>query len=111
MQAAFRKRGITDFGRVMVDPWSAGNFGIEEEIGAGSFAPSATTKLRITTMVMRGLYLGLYAIFDLNRLEVMKVVDKGPVPLSRRLVCQRDSPGGYRTTHLESVRGHPGGSY
>ncbi|SEP03266.1 Copper amine oxidase, N3 domain [Paenibacillus sophorae] len=53
MQAAFRKRGITDFDRVMVDPWSAGNFGIEEEMGVRLVR---AIKLRITTMVMRGLY-------------------------------------------------------
>ncbi len=28
-----RRRGITDFSLAMVDPWSAGNFGIEDEKG------------------------------------------------------------------------------
>ena len=28
-----RKRGITDFSLCMVDPWSAGNYGIEDEKG------------------------------------------------------------------------------
>jgi primary-amine oxidase len=32
-QAAMRKRGITNFDLCMVDPWSAGNFGIEAEAG------------------------------------------------------------------------------
>src|SRR5690242_824401 len=32
-QAAMRKRGITDFDLCMVDPWSAGNYGLEAEDG------------------------------------------------------------------------------
>ena len=32
-QAAIRKRGITDPNLVMVDPWSAGNYGYEDEEG------------------------------------------------------------------------------
>ena len=32
-QAAMRRRGITEFDLCMVDPWSAGNFGIEKERG------------------------------------------------------------------------------
>src|SRR5262249_60626066 len=32
-QAALRRRGVTDFSLAMVDPWSAGNFGIEGEQG------------------------------------------------------------------------------
>jgi primary-amine oxidase len=30
-QAAMRRRGVRDFSLAMVDPWSAGNFGIEDE--------------------------------------------------------------------------------
>src|SRR5207253_10051070 len=30
-QEALRKRGITDYSLLMVDPWSAGNYGAEEE--------------------------------------------------------------------------------
>ena len=32
-QAAIKKRGITDSSLVMVDPWSAGNYGFEDEEG------------------------------------------------------------------------------
>src|SRR5204863_566489 len=32
-QAAMRKRGVTDFDLCMVDPWSAGNFGVDDEKG------------------------------------------------------------------------------
>ena len=33
-RAALQKRGITDVNLVMVDPWPAGNFGVEDEQGA-----------------------------------------------------------------------------
>jgi primary-amine oxidase len=34
-QAAVRKRGVTDFDLWIVDPWSAGNFGLPAENGPG----------------------------------------------------------------------------
>ena len=37
-QAAMRKRGVTDFDLCMVDPWSAGNYGIEDETGPSAVA-------------------------------------------------------------------------
>ena len=33
-QEAIKKRGITDTDLVIVDPWSAGNYGIAEEMGS-----------------------------------------------------------------------------
>src|SRR5262245_39461898 len=32
-QEAMRKRGVTDFALTMIDPWSAGNFGLPDEAG------------------------------------------------------------------------------
>ena len=37
-QAAIKKRGITDPSLVMVDPWSAGNYGYEDEEGRAAGA-------------------------------------------------------------------------
>ncbi|MDT3425806.1 primary-amine oxidase [Paenibacillus forsythiae] len=81
MQEAFRRRGIEDFTRVMVDPWSAGNFGIEEEVGVRAVRAICYYKTSDYDNGYARPLSGLYAIFDLNRLEVMKVVDKGAVPL------------------------------
>ncbi|WP_209121113.1 primary-amine oxidase [Alkalihalobacillus sp. BA299] len=80
-QSALLKRGIKDFDLVMVDPWSAGNFGIEEENGLRlaraicwlrSFADDNGYARPIS---------GLYALVDLGKMEVMKIIDNGIVPL------------------------------
>lgn len=76
-QAALRKRGITDFDMVMVDPWSSGNFGSEEE---------QTTRLSRTLSWVRtgpkdNGYAhpieGVIAVVDLNKMEVLRVEDYG----------------------------------
>ncbi|GAC1627001.1 MAG: primary-amine oxidase [Ktedonobacteraceae bacterium] len=80
-QAALRKRGITDFDLVMVDPWSAGNYGAEEE-----------QKLRLTraltwvrTDPADNGYAhpveGIMALVDLNKMEVVRIDDTGVVPI------------------------------
>ncbi|OLO42441.1 tyramine oxidase [Alkalihalophilus pseudofirmus] len=80
-QSALLKRGIKDFDLVMVDPWSAGNFGIEEEDGLRlaraicwlrSFADDNGYARPIS---------GLYALVDLGKMEVVKIIDNGVVPL------------------------------
>ncbi len=77
-QAALAKRGITNMELVYVDPWSAGNFGGEEE---------NTRRILRTTVHVRtnpadpneNSYAhpveGLHAIFDLNKMEVIKIED------------------------------------
>ncbi len=80
-QAALRKRGITDFSLVMVDPWSAGNYGAEEE-----------QKLRLTRALIwvradptdNGYahpVEGIMALVDLNKMEVLRIDDTGVVPI------------------------------
>jgi primary-amine oxidase len=86
-QAALAKRGITNMELVYVDPWSAGNFGGEEE---------NTRRILRTTVHVRtnpadpneNSYAhpveGLHAIFDLNKMEVIKIEDYGVVPVPPR---------------------------
>lgn len=74
-QAAWARRGITNLELVCVGPWSAGNFGGEEE---------NRQRILRTTVYMRtnpddpneNSYAhpveGLHAIFDLNKMEVIK---------------------------------------
>ena len=79
--AAIAKRGISDPGLVMVDPWSAGNYGFEEEEGrrlvlARCFVRSSPTDNGYARPIE-----GVTAVVDLNSMEVMRVDDYGLVPL------------------------------
>ena len=82
-QEAMRRRGITDFDMVMVDPWSVGYNGPEDAAEKGRF-------LRPLTWVRRGdpddngyarPVEGLIVRFDLDRMEVVDIEDHGVVPL------------------------------
>ncbi len=80
-QAALRKRGITNLELVMVDPWSAGNYGTEEEntrriSRAISFVRSHPTDNGYAHPIE-----GVLAIVDLNKMEVVKIEDNGVIPL------------------------------
>lgn len=80
MQEAFMKRGITDFNLIMADPWSAGNFGIKEEEGKRIARTICWLKTHEHDNGYARPLSGLYAFVDLNKMEVMKVVDHGVVP-------------------------------
>ncbi|MCF8565111.1 primary-amine oxidase [Alicyclobacillus tolerans] len=96
-QAALRKRGITDFDLVMVDPWSSGNFGSEEE---------RTTRLSRTLSWVRtgpkdNGYAhpieGVIAVVDLNKMEVIRVEDYGVTSMPWK-------PGNYTPDSAGSLR-------
>ena len=79
--AAIGKRGITDPSLVMVDSWSAGNYGYEEEEGrrlvlARSFLRSGPNDNGYARPIE-----GVTAVVDLNSMEVVRVDDYGYVPL------------------------------
>ena len=79
--AAIRKRGITDASLVMVDPWSAGNYGYEEEEGrrlvlARCFVRSGPSDNGYARPIE-----GVTVVVDLNSMEVVRVDDYGLVPL------------------------------
>ena len=80
-QVAIKKRGITSPDLVMVDPWSAGNYGIDEEEGrrlvlARSFLRSSPTDNGYARPIE-----GVTAVVDLNSMEVVRVDDFGVVPI------------------------------
>lgn len=80
-QAAMRKRGITDFENVQVDPWSAGYFGFDDEEGRRLLrAPSYYYK-DATNPYAKPIE-GVLAYVDMNAGEVFKLIDTGvrPVP-------------------------------
>jgi primary-amine oxidase len=78
---ALRRRGITDLNQVMVDSWTVGNYGSEEE---------QTRRLLRSLVYLRpdrndNPYArpveGIVAFTDLNSLEVLRVEDHGILPI------------------------------
>jgi primary-amine oxidase len=81
-QAALRKRGVTNFDLVMVDPWSAGNYGLPSD-GPERRLTRAMTWVRSEpgdNGYSRPIE-GMVAIVDLNTMEVVRIEDDGVVPL------------------------------
>jgi primary-amine oxidase len=80
-QAAMRRRGITDFDKVQVDPWPSGNFGVEHEddrrISRCIFYYREHPQDNGYARPIEG----VVAFVDHGRAEVLEVVDYGVVPL------------------------------
>ena len=84
-QEAMRKRGITDFDLVVLDPWALGYNGPEDAPERGRF-------VRPLTWLRSGpgehSYAqpveGLVVRFDLDKMEVVDVEDHGVVPLPKK---------------------------
>ena len=78
---ALAKRGITDVDLVMVDPWSAGNYGIEGEEGMRlSYALCWLRSGPNDNGYARPIE-GVVPVVDLNEMKVLRVIDHGVVPL------------------------------
>jgi primary-amine oxidase len=97
-QAALAKRGITDMDMVMVDPWSAGNYGAPEE--------QTTRLVRALSWVRMGSandngyahpIEGVLALVDLNKMEVVRIDDTGVVPIPLE-------PGNYTAESIGQLR-------
>ena len=96
-KAAIEKRGIKDVDLVMVDPWSAGNFGIEEERGVRlSFARCWVRSNPTDNGYARPIE-GVIPVVDLNKMEVIRVEDHGVVPLP-------PNPGNYAAEYVKEYR-------
>lgn len=80
-QAALQKRGITNFDLVMVDPWSAGNFGVEQEQGLRIVRAFCWLKISPNDNGYARPIEGVVPVVDLNQMQVLKVEDYGVVPL------------------------------
>ena len=80
-QAAIAKRGITNPNLVMVDPWSAGNYGIEDEEGVRLSRALCWVKANPTDHGYARPIEGVIPVVDLNKMEVIRVEDYGVVPL------------------------------
>src|SRR5215469_6216977 len=81
-QEALRKRGITNFDLLMVDPWSAGNYhGTEEEKTLRLSRALSWVRSDPNGNGYAHPIEGLIAVVDLNKMEVVRVEDYGVVPL------------------------------
>lgn len=98
-QAALRRRGITDFSLLMVDPWSAGNYGDEPEDERGVRLTRALTWVRSepTDNGYARPVEGLIALVDLNKMRVLKIEDNTGVPLP-------PESGNYARQYIEEFR-------
>ena len=84
--AALKKRGITDLDKVQVDPWSAGNYGLEDEVGKRISHTFCWYRSEPNDNGYAHPIEGLNAVVDLNSRTVLRVDDYGiaPVPMEDR---------------------------
>lgn len=80
-QAALLKRGITDPSLVMVDPWSAGNYGLEDEKGVRLSRALCWVRSSPSDNGYARPLEGVIAVVNLNTMEVVRIEDYGVVPL------------------------------
>ena len=80
-QAAMRRRGITDFKHVQLDPWPAGNFGLPLEDGRRiSRVLSYLRESKTDNGYARPIE-GVLVFFDMGAGKVIEVADYGETPL------------------------------
>ncbi|MBL8191924.1 MAG: primary-amine oxidase [Acidobacteria bacterium] len=79
-QAAMRKRGINEFGKVQVEMWSAGNFGFPDEQGKRLFRGLSYLRGESKNPYARPIE-GVIAVVDMNARKVIKLIDSGVVPV------------------------------
>ena len=94
---AIKKRGITDSGLVMVDPWSAGNYGFADEEGCRLVLCRNFVRAGPTDNGYARPIEGVTAVVDLNNMAVVRVDDYGVVPLPPRA-------GNYSAEFVEKFR-------
>ena len=78
---AMERRGVTDVDQVQVDPWSAGNFGIEAEQGKRLVRAAAHLRTRPTDNGWAHPVEGIVALVDLDAREVVQIVEGDVVPI------------------------------
>ena len=81
---ACRKRGIMDMDTVCVDPWSAGVFDVEEEVGRHVCHTFAWQKVGGAANYYAHPIEGLNAVIDIKSLEVIRIDDYGTVKVPEK---------------------------
>jgi primary-amine oxidase len=80
-RAAIRRRGIEDLGKVRVDAWMIGNFGIPAHQGRRLCASLAYLREKIPDLPYARPIEGVVAYVDLDARQVIEVLDPDPVPV------------------------------
>ncbi len=80
-QAALRRRGVTDFSQVQIDPWPAGNFGDPDEEGHRILRGIAYVRDDLSANGYARPIEGVVAVVDLTEKRVLHVVDEGDAPI------------------------------
>jgi primary-amine oxidase len=94
-QEALRKRGVTDFDLVIVDPWSAGHYGDEE--GRRLLRALAWIRSEMEDNGYAHPIENVVAVFDLNETKVVRIEDHGVVPVPT-------APGNYTPEAVGRMR-------
>ena len=96
-QAAMRRRGVTDFELVQVDPWPAGNFGSEGEEGRRLVRCVSYVRTHAEDNGYARPVEGLVAVVDLATAEVIELIDHEVVPVPQ-------APGNYDVASVGELR-------
>jgi primary-amine oxidase len=80
-QSAMRRRGITDMDSVQIDPWPAGNFGLDHETDRRICRCLSYVRENAEDNGYARPVEGVIVFVDMCRGEVLEVVDTGVVPL------------------------------
>jgi len=103
-QAAMRRRGITDFDRVQIDPWPTGHFGNPLEEGRRIARCLSYYREDPTDNGYARPVEGVLATVDAARGEVLEVVDLGAVPLPPGRGTYRSGDNGPDRTDLRPLQ-------
>jgi len=96
-RAALHRRGITDIDLVMVDPWSAGNFGVAEEAGLRLSRALCWIRSEPNDNGYARPIEGVIPVVDLNKMQVLRIEDHGIIPLP-------PNPGNYARDYIPQFR-------
>ncbi len=97
VQEALRKRGVTNFDLVTVDPWSAGNYGEDIEQQRRLSRALLWTRLEEGDNNYAHPIDGLMVVVDLNSMEVVRVEDHEVIPVPEEM-------GNYSSAYITETR-------
>ena len=98
---ACARRGITDMDEVLIEPWAAGHFGIEEEEGERMAYGHCWVRNEAGDNPYARPIANLHPVIDLRRRKLVRVDDFGVVPLPPEYTSIMHPPRGADLKPLE----------